>query len=157
MSAAPCGCAQQRRAEQEPDLDVKQTILQLAEESKRCWSCPNASKGPASTELPSDAQESLVAIERLTGASRAAFKTCPLFYLEDTAETGAALQQAIRAREFFNKGQLQLIEGDKPSLALIEAIEAIEQSVKSRTNYELTKSKEEFEKEQERRKRANSS
>lgn len=154
FSSVPCGCSEHLDALEEPDEEIRACRLELAEEHKRCWNCPNAapessSSPPSSSALPAEAQEVLIAVEQLTGASRQVFDTCPLYYLRDNTETGQAVNRAVRAREFFNKGQLALVEGTNPSLALIEAVEAIESSVKRCERYIFKKEQERIQRKRE--------
>lgn len=147
----PCGCALAREALEGPEIE-QEPLLEVAKEAQRCWSCPNAGFSLGKENLSPGAREALVSIERLTGASQEAFETCPLHYLGDNTETGRDCNRAWEARQHHEKGQLALVEGEAPSKAILDAVEAINASIARYERYLTKTAKEKAESERERRK-----
>jgi hypothetical protein len=102
------------------------------------WRCPNATgcHPPDDTDWMDARQlEALDAVERLTGAR--GFKTCPSWYASLDH-----VHEAVRAYEWWDKGQLHLID-PHPSSVLVEAIGLISRGITERQRDDFERMKRE--------------
>jgi hypothetical protein len=126
MFEAPCGCAiEDAAARSDPEAAAVLALDAIA--CKEAWRCPRATGCPPPRDasgLPPAQREALANVERLTGFKGGT--TCPCFY--------ASLDwvhEAVEAHDYWDKGQLQLID-DAPSSALLAAVRAVRLGISAR-------------------------
>lgn len=124
MSDLPCGCELLRRAEREDD--AREQLEDSGRARQANWRCPFGGHEPfgEAEELPAPAQETLVAVETLTGAR--GLRTCPMYYARQPQ-----VAEACRARKWAERGELRTRYGEVSGV-LMEAIELVDYSIGAR-------------------------
>lgn len=137
MEGAPgCGCEELRKAELDEEPSVRADRIERARAWQQQWRCPHAPV-PATGPLPEPCSEALARVGRVCGAP--GLTTCPYAALREKW-----VHDAAQAREWWDKGQLQLRLGH-PTLALMQAIDAMNAgtSGRARLDNERLKAKQE--------------
>lgn len=134
MSDLPCGCELARRAERESE-EIRPELEEQAVARQRNWSCPFGRHDLPDdvSRLPGPAQETLVAVETLTGAR--GLTTCPLYYVRQPH-----VAEACRARKLAEQHLLTVRYGDVPGV-LLEAIELVDAGINARLADDSERSK----------------
>jgi len=125
MSDLPCGCEMLRRAERIDD-ETRPQLEECGRARQAAWRCPFGGHDlPDDAEaLPAVAQETLVAVERLTGAR--GMRTCPTFYARQPW-----VREACAGRKWAERGELRTRYGEVSGV-LCEAIDLVEHSIAAR-------------------------
>lgn len=125
MSDVPCGCELLRRAERDDD-ETRPQLEDSGRARQANWRCPFGGHDmPDDVEqLPAPAQETLVAVERLTGAR--GLTTCPVYYARQPW-----VREACNARRWAERGELRSRYGEVSGV-LCEAIDLVEHSIAAR-------------------------
>jgi hypothetical protein len=141
LRGAECGCMTESEAAKDADPTSRQRCELDAIGEKIRWRCPRVTgeNPPADSEWM-DGTQSLVleGVERLTGAC--GFTTCPVWYASLDY-----VHEAVRAYEWWDKGQLHLIEPN-PSGVLVDAIGLIGRGIADRQRDDFERMKRDSEK-----------
>ena len=126
MSDVPCGCELLRLVERDDNDETRPQLEDSGRARQANWRCPFGGHDmPDDAEaLPPPAQETLVAVERLTGAR--GLRTCPMYYARQPQ-----VAEACRARKWAERGELRTRYGEVSGV-LMEAIELVDYSIGAR-------------------------
>lgn len=151
-----CGCEKMNSLHL-CDEEAYEIQKQIAKEQQESWGCPCAGYTPKK-ELNEEQIKAYKAIEKATGVSLfdadgniEDFNSCPYSYYNGSTVFGIDILRAVKAHQWRNKSQLELIEPLPLPNTLVEAIDEIDQSYET-AKIKLTKIQREIdEKEQEKR------
>jgi len=120
MRGANCGCelAEEARKEDGNDIDAARALREAGKEAAEQWRCPFVCGGGEPAQASDEVAPVLAEVERVTGAT--GLRTCPNWY---ASQKGC--QTVAQARLWAERGLLKERYG-RPSLALYEAIEALD-------------------------------
>lgn len=132
MSQTPCGCEIENKARIiAKDEDGLMSLLESAKQEQQKWGCPCAGFKPPK-ELSDEQKKTMHQIQVLTGIDLKdengdyIFKTCPNYSFSNSNSLGVDIVYATTAREYRDKGQLQLIDSE-PTYSLIEAMKYLDE------------------------------
>lgn len=120
----------------------------VAKEEQKKWNCPCAGYSPK--ELTEEQIKAYKAIQKATGVELFGkdgeledFNSCPYSFYNASSVIGVDILRASRAREWREKGQMNLVE-EAPVNTLIEAVEEINNSYET-AKYKIMKDQREKE------------
>lgn len=136
LGDAACGCDLLERAEAETDPRAAAVLRADGAACQREWRCPRAC-GAAALAEPLDGKHAaaLDRASRLFGAEPGEFVTCPGSYARRPEA-----HRLVRALRWHRSGQLALVD-PAPSMALVEAIDIVQEGLASRERDELERAR----------------
>lgn len=150
MSETPCGCEIENKARiTAKDEDGLMSLLESAKQEQQKWGCPCAGFKPPK-ELSDAQKKTMHQIQILTGINLKdengdyIFKTCPNYSFSNSNSLGLDIVYATTAREYRDKGQLQIIDPE-PTYSLIEAMKYLDEGYSKAQEKLLKLEKEEAE------------
>lgn len=141
LSDAPCGCDLADRAAAMADERGAAVLRSDAAIARAAWRCPRAGGRIDPDALDAAHRAAIASTCALTGCDASDLRTCPGFY----ARTPEA-HEAVKLLRWQRAGQLQM-RMPHPSGAVVEALDAVAQSVSARERDEMERIRREHEKE----------